>query len=261
MGGFDLHIHTEFCDGKGTPEAYARAALEKGLDSIGFSAHSPLWFGRRWCMARKKVGTYQKAIEDLKKSYAGRLRILCGVEQDYYSRTPVKGYDYVIGSVHYVKKYGIPLSVDASPKSFARIVRWGFHGDAYAFAERYYQTLADVVNRTHADIIGHFDLIKKFNAGNRFFDENHPRYIAAWQKAADALLQSGAFFEINTGAISRGYRVDAYPSPAIRDYLRARGACFLLSSDSHRPENLCTAFEIYAAEAERDMPIFAGHKE
>ena len=193
MGGFDLHVHTAFCDGRGTPEDYVRPALQKGLDCLGFSAHSPLWFGRRWCMARKKVAYYRQAVEGLKGACAGRLRILCGVEQDYYSRTPVKGYDYVIGSVHYVKKYGIPLSVDASEKSFARIIRRAFHGDAYALAERYYQTLADVVNRTHADIIGHFDLIKKFNAGNRFFDENHPRYIAAWQAAADALLQRAVY--------------------------------------------------------------------
>lgn len=256
MSHFDLHVHTEFCDGKGSPEDYVRAALDKGLDCLGFSAHSPLSFGRRWCMPAKKAPLYRQSIREVAERYADRIRILCGIEQDYYSKASTKDYDYVIGSVHRVKKYGLPWEVDASADSFARTVRLAFHGDAYAFAERYYETLADVAGKTGADIIGHFDLIKKFNADGRFFDEHHPRYVAAWQKAADALLQSGSWFEINTGAISRGYRTDAYPSPEIRDYLRQRGGRFLLSSDSHRPESLCTAFEDYTAEADSDHPEF-----
>ena len=256
MSRFDLHVHTEFCDGQGSPEDYVRAALEKNLDCLGFSAHSPLPFGRRWCMPLKKAELYRQTVEELKERYGRRIRILCGIEQDYYSTTSTEAYDYVIGSVHRVRKYGLPWEVDASAESFARTVRLAFHGDVYAFAELYYETLADVVNKTGAEIVGHFDLIKKFNGDGRFFDESHPRYLAAWQKAADALLDSGAWFEINTGAISRGYRTDAYPSAEIRSYLRQRGGRFLLSSDSHRPDSLCTAFEDYAAEANPELPNF-----
>ena len=75
------------------------------------------------------------------------------------------------------------------------------------------------------------------------FDESHPRYVAAWQKAADALLKTGKSFEINTGAISRGYRVTPYPSPDILAYLKARGAKLFLSSDSHAANTLCYQFD------------------
>ncbi|MBQ0005173.1 MAG: hypothetical protein KBS68_04840, partial [Clostridiales bacterium] len=92
---------------------------------------------------------------------------------------------------------------------------------------------------------GHFDLISKVNEKDHLFDEHHPRYVAAWQKAADKLLESGRPFEINTGAISRGYRTQPYPSLEMIEYLKERGASFVLASDSHNTETLCYDFDKY----------------
>ena len=36
----DLHVHTNYCDGKNTPEEMVLAAIEKGMECIGFSVHS-----------------------------------------------------------------------------------------------------------------------------------------------------------------------------------------------------------------------------
>ena len=91
-------------------------------------------------------------------------------------------------------------------------------------------------------IIGHFDLVKLFNrdesgAPGVLFDEADPRYRAAWQKAADALLTTGVPFEINVAAAAKGLG-ECYPSPDIVAYLAARGARFVFSSDAHRTERL-----------------------
>ena len=118
-----------------------------------------------------------------------------------------------------------------------------FEGDIYALIEEYYKTVAQVAEKTGATIIGHFDLISKFSETGKLFDDQNPRYIAAWQAAADRLLKAGIPFEINTGAISRGYRTTPYPAAPIREYLRSRGAQFLLSSDSHRAQTLCFGFD------------------
>lgn len=120
-----------------------------------------------------------------------------------------------------------------------------FGGDIYRFAEEYYRLVGEVVEKTNADIIGHFDLITKFNENGEMFDESNPRYVAASRVAADRLLLTGKPFEINTGAISRGYRKAPYPSQAIRAYISSKGGKFLLSSDSHNAENLCFGFEKY----------------
>ena len=101
------------------------------------------------------------------------------------------------------------------------------------------------------DIIGHFDLITKFYEGGALFDETEPRYIAASRAAADVLLKTGKPFEINTGAISRGYRTAPYPSLALRDYIRHKGGSFLLSSDSHAKESLCFQFAALESESKR----------
>ena len=75
------------------------------------------------------------------------------------------------------------------------------------------------------------------------FDENNERYINAYRRAADALVKTGKIFEINTGAMSRGYRTQPYPSKQIYNYLKSLGARFILSSDAHNAENIAYKFD------------------
>ncbi len=239
---FDLHTHTAFSDGADSAEDMVRSALDRGLFCIGLSDHSHVSWDD--CgMTGENTEAYREEAGRLKRAYDGRIRVLCGLERDYYS-DDFRTYDYVIGSVHWMEMPdGHHLSVDWTPEKLQRDTEKYFGGDWYAMAEAYYALEADVVRRTRCDIIGHFDLVAKFNEGNRFFREDDPRYTAAWQRAADALLETGKPFEINTGALARGYRTDPYPARPIRAYLRERGAALLLSSDAHRKENLCYGFQ------------------
>ncbi len=239
---FDLHTHTVFSDGADSAEEMVRTAVDKGLTMLGFSDHSHVDWDE--CgMSLKNTEAYRKEIARLKPLWAEKITLLCGLERDYYSDDRLD-YDYVIGSVHWLKMTdGHAVSVDWTAEKLIRDVNRYFGGDFYALAEAYYALAADVVRQTGCDIIGHFDLITKFNEGNRLFDEEHPRYRAAWQRAADELLRTGAIFEINTGAISRGYRTQPYPSATIRAYLKAHGGRMILSSDAHRKENIASGFE------------------
>ena len=240
----DLHVHTTFSDGKNTPREMVEAALCKGLTVIGFSDHSYTPFDESYCIKRDSMGDYVREINALKREFAGRIEVKLGVEQDYYSPS-VDGVEYVIGSVHYVKANGVYLPVDESADVFMDGVKKHFGGDVYAFAEAYYDAVGDVVNKTRADIVGHFDLITKYNENDVLFSTKDPRYVSAWKKAADKLLSTGVTFEINTGAISRGYRTKPYPSNDIIAYLKSRGGKFILSSDSHSSNTLCFAFDEY----------------
>ncbi len=93
----NLHTHSVYCDGKDTPRRLVETALEKGFGTLGFSGHSHTDFDESWCMSRENTLLYRGEIARLKEEYAGRIRILCGVEQDYYSDASPAGYDYVIG--------------------------------------------------------------------------------------------------------------------------------------------------------------------
>ena len=66
-----------------------------------------------------------------------------------------------------------------------------------------------------------------------------------------SLISTGRVFEINTGAISRGWRTDAYPATEIRQYIRDHGGKMILSSDAHQKENICFQFEKYMGELDR----------
>ena len=120
-----------------------------------------------------------------------------------------------------------------------------FDGDIYALCEQYYETVADVADRTDCDIIGHFDLISKFIEKEPQFDVHHPRYIAAWQYAVDELLLFDIPFEINTGAMAHGYRSAPYPSAEIIAYIKKKGGKFVLSSDAHSADAVAYGFEEY----------------
>lgn len=234
----DLHMHTSFCDGKDSPEDMVVCAIEKGLKRVGVCVHSYTDMDGTYCIKFENIKPFIAEMARLKDKYADKIEVLCGVEQDYFSNYPIEEFDYAIGSLHYFFVDGKFYHVDHSRDYFENVVKKVFNGDYYCAVENYYSTLATVMEKTKADIVGHFDLIIKFNEGNRYFDQNNPRYVKAWQTAADRILKSGKPFEINTGAISRGYKTTPYPSLDVIKYLKARGAKFIMSSDSHSKENI-----------------------
>lgn len=241
----DLHTHTNYCDGKNSPEEMVLSAIEKGLDRIGICTHGYTDFDESYCIPHERYGEFQAEIAALKEKYKDRIEVLCGVEQDVLSNTETDGFDYVIGSAHYVTAGDELVIVDGLSEILQYICEEFYGGDYYAVAENYYENVAQIAERTDCDLIGHFDLITKFNEGGVLFDEDNPRYIAAWKAAADKLLKSGKPFEINTGAISRGYRTAPYPSDAIKKYIIENGGRFILSSDAHSTDTIAYDFEKY----------------
>lgn len=235
----DFHTHTVFSDGDNTPEEMVLAAIKKSMTAIGFSDHSYTFFDESYCLPLAKYEDYQREIHRLSEKYRGKIQIFCGIEQDFYSDTPADGFDYVIGSVHYIRAGKEYIPVDETPEILVEAAEKHFGGDMLSLAECYFATVAKQKNM---DLIGHFDLIRKFNRDGRLFSESDPRYIAAAQEAADALLQTGKPFEINTGAVCKGYLDTPYPSREMIDYIASRGGKFVLSSDSHKASALMYGF-------------------
>lgn len=237
---FDLHMHTIWSDGTNTAEEMVQEAIRKGLETVGISDHSS---GDPCGMTLEQSADYRAEIARLKEKYAGQIRVLCGLERDYFT-DDFADYDYTIGSVHWLAMPdGHHVPVDYMAEKLREGADKYFGGDFYALAEAYYAMMAKVVEVTKCDIIGHFDLITKFIEQDPAFDTNHPRYVKAWQQAADELLKTGKPFEVNTGAISRGYRTTPYPAKEIRDYIREHGGKLIMSSDAHAKENIAFRFD------------------
>ncbi len=241
----NLHSHTTYCDGKNSAEEMVLAAIEKGFDVFGFSGHSYTPFDESYCMSIEATKAYKEEVSGLKEKYKKNIRILCGVEQDFYSDRSTCGYDYVIGSVHafYNRKYDKYIYADYDPQILIDSCEKYYGGDFLSLAEDYFEEESHVAEKTGCNIIGHFDLITKFNEQTKMFDESHPRYINAVDNALARLLKSNAVFEINTGAMAKGYRTSPYPSEAILRKINSGKGRVIISSDTHSADTVDYAFK------------------
>ena len=239
----NLHTHTTFCDGADTPEEIVKEAIALGFDSIGFSEHSYMACSEFYRNRGDHREAYQACIRQLKEAYRGQLDIFLGLETDLLSETSLEGYDYLIGSVHWMNIEGTPLPIDRSADYARDFVDRYFAGDGIAYAKAYYRHLAELPTRARFDIIGHFDLITKHMDTLTLFDPSSKEYLCAAFEAADALCGKIPFFEVNTGAISRGYRKTPYPSIEILKELRRLGYGAIITSDCHRKDTLLCHFD------------------
>ena len=239
----DLHTHTCFCDGKDTPEEMVLSAIDKGLKTIGLVVHCYTEFEPSYCVDKDSEKAFKKEVKRLKSKYADKIEVKCGIEQDIRATYDAEGYDYIIGSSHFFWFNGEWYHVDYKKDYFIDVVNKKFGGDYYSAAEHYYENVSKIVDKTHPDIIAHFDLITKFNENNNLFDTSHPRYVKAVDSAVDELVRYNIPFEINTGAISRGYRGEPYPESYALNRIKAKGGKLVLSSDSHSKENIAFEFD------------------
>ena len=238
-----IHNHTTFDDGKNTPAEMAASALSLGLAGLGLTAHSPM-DNEFWTVKPERMAEYCAELRRLKAEYAGRLNVWCGLEFDLTSDPKwLDGFDYVIASVHALETARGLWALDDNRERSRRMIVIAFDGDADAAAEAYFRKVKEIARIDRADIVGHFDLITKFDEPEPLYDAFSPRYRAAALDAMEALVRAGKIFEINTGAISRGYRTAPYPAPQLLNALREMGGRITITADAHSRENLTFAFD------------------
>lgn len=240
----NLHAHCTFDDGQNTPEEMVIASLQAGLCSVGLSLHSPMPFEATWAAHARDVPDFLRCIRALREQYAGKIRVYAGVEWDVLaSPLDLTVFDYVIGSVHYLpvgKRYP---TVDDNEQTTQRFLAEAFGGDADAAAVMYFGQVERLADEPEVDVVGHFDLITKFDERRRFFNPDSSAYRRAALRAMEALAAAGKIFEINTGAISRGYRTAPYPSKALLCALARMGGRVTVSADAHGTAGVACAFE------------------
>ena len=236
----NYHTHSTFCDGKNTPEQMVQAAVEKGFDALGFSGHGYTPRDSGFCM--RDLPAYFTSIRQLQKEYADKIQIYLGVEEDLIHPANREDYDYIIGSSHYIVKDGVYYSVDGTPDCYQKCVAL-FDGDPLAYSKEYYETFCNYILWRKPDIIGHFDLLTKFDELNGLELMNDPAYIRLASTYLDAAMRSECIFEVNTGAIARKMRTTPYPSADLLYRMKKQDARLILSSDCHDCNYLDCHFE------------------
>ena len=111
----NYHTHTPRCrHAEGTEEAYVQAAINSGLQILGFSDHTPYWFPGDYYshmrMYPDQLEEYCEAVRKVQKQYANQLQIHLGMEVEYYpayfadmlSRLRHQGVEYFLLGQHWV---------------------------------------------------------------------------------------------------------------------------------------------------------------
>lgn len=236
----NFHTHTVYCDGADAPEELVLQAIQLGFTRLGFSGHAHSRV-EDYSMSAENQEKYRRDICALKEKYRDKIEILCGIEKDLFSDADSADFDYTIASVHYVKRDGAYLAVDESAQTENDNIEKYYGGDFEAYAEDYYSCVLSAVDKIKPDIIGHLDLLMKFADINRRTET--ARYLEIAENCIAQLVKYGAPFEINTGAMARGYRLRPYPSENLLNIIKKHGGTIAVSSDCHDKKNLNFGFD------------------
>ncbi len=243
----NVHTHTNFCDGANTPREMVQRAIQLGFTDIGFSSHSPTPFYPA-CPGIVDEAEYRNEIRRLADEYCGKIHIKCGVEADTYAPVNADDYDYVIGSNHFLPAVdgGFYNAADGDKNELLNAIKTHYDGDAMAMLRGYFALQLSGVEQQQPDIVGHFDLPKKFNRLGDIFDETSKEYSGLALQYLDAVLDIldcyGGLLEVNTGAMSRGLRDDPYPATFLLEHAAKRKARVIITSDSHSVQTLNAFF-------------------
>jgi histidinol-phosphatase (PHP family) len=229
----DYHAHSTYSDGS-FMWSMCRAASEAGLDGIGFADHCNVSERERPRFLKKALGfnldtTHERrreAIEGLRERFDD-LRVFDAVELDYDQRDEAEierfletgGFDYAIGSVHYLEGTNVHVEPYFEKKSEA---------ERRELVADYFEKLVALADSELFEIAAHVDLVER-NAALRGLatDEQYHR-------AAEAFADSRTFPELNAGRVLTTYG-EFHPAPRFLEILREHDVSIVLGSDAHDP--------------------------
>jgi histidinol-phosphatase (PHP family) len=269
ISGTSYHTHSHYCDGAGEIAEMIEAALAAGLREIGVSSHAPLPFATEWTMPPERLADYAAEVHELQRRYAERIVVRFGAEIDYIPSAEVVayqqqaiyplGFDYFVGSVHFLGRRYPPGDFDGSDDEFREILENDYAGDIQEMVSDYYQRMSQVPTIPGVKIIGHLDRIKRWNGDHRYFSGDEPWYREAVEQALQALAASGTIVELNTSGWRKG-PLEPYPAPWILARCRDLGIPITVNSDAHSPSEVDAGFaRAYALLAELGItPVALG---
>lgn len=218
--------------------------------AIGFSSHAPVPFDSDWHMPLDHLDRYISEIEFLKDEYE-EIQIFSGLEVDYIpGHTGAKNFadrnlDLIIGSVHYAGQFEdrIHFCIDNNVEEFEQGLRMIFNNNIKNLVSRYYEIVIEMITNDPPHMIGHLDVIKKLNSGNRFFSEEEGWYQDTISDVVEVISASNCIVELNTRGYYKGISEEFYPGRQILKKCFEADIPVTISSDAHHPDEIDNNFE------------------
>lgn len=247
----DYHVHSEFSDDSVFPvNDVCALAIERGINEICFTDHVDFEIRPDWDEYRADPSCapiiqgqpsinvdyerYFPAIDEVRDRFAGDLVVKTGMEFGVQEHTIGRfdelferfagEWDFIILSIHQV----------GNQEFWNGTFQQGRTQDEYN--RGYYEEMLRVVQRfDHWSVLGHLDLIKRYDQAGPWPDANARDIVA---EILEEAIRRGKGIELNTSSIRYGL-TDLTPSTELlRLYRDLGGRILTIGSDSHKPEHL-----------------------
>ncbi len=239
-GEFCNHAHDTLSD-------ILEAAAQAGYHTFGVSEHVARVESRflyeeeldlGWDIAKviRDFEAYGTSVRQTAEPFQDRLVVLCGFEievvpqdryvdlmKDYRSRF---GFDYMVGSVHFVDE----ILIDGPLHLFEKAVAG--RGNLENLCVAYYDLLSEMIEALQPEVVGHLDLVRK----NAPLDANlaTPAIRSAVEGVLERVRAQGAILDLNTAGYRKGLG-SPYPAPWLVQWANDMGIGFCFGDDSHSP--------------------------
>ncbi len=229
----DCHLHSSFSGDSHTPmEEMVLQGIAQGLETMCFTEHLDFDYPDREGLDGKifllDTDPYLYDLARLKEKYAGKIRLLFGVELGLQPEVVRK-------NAVYAKSYEFDFIIGSSHLCHGKDVYYPdfFEGRSKEDALREFSNF---------DVYGHLDYVVRYAPGK---DEGY--FYAAYQDIFDGilneLLDKGKGIELNTGGIKKGMR-DFHPCmDVLKRYRELGGEIITIGSDSHDTAHVGDSFD------------------
>ncbi|MFA5856576.1 MAG: histidinol-phosphatase [Candidatus Pacearchaeota archaeon] len=237
------HLHSTGSDGTLSPEEVIKLAIKKDLSFICFTDHYPFPPGyKEWGRDFQSEEYYNDIIRLIKK-YKDKIEISYGAEFNWvesfvdWTNEEIKKrpYDYVLGSIHEIKKDNILYNLWPGDGNLENILNDFKSFDN--FAKEYMRQIKMLISSKLFDGIGHFDLLKIYDSKISSDLENNASYRKDVIECLDLVKKNDMIIEINTGGFRRPCN-EQYPSFWILQEMNKRNIPITIGIDSHYEDQM-----------------------
>ena len=233
----NYHTHSKHCGhASGEAEDYVLRAIERGLDTIGFSCHVPYPFNNGYVSGfRIQLEDHEKYVSDIlacREKYGEKIKILLGYEAEYYP----KHFDDMLSEI---RKYPVDYIILGQHESDNEYDGVSNHSpaDTREIVKKYADTLIRAMDTGFFTYIAHPDLLT-YNG-----DENV--YLAEMERVCRKSIETDTPLEVNLLGLSEGR---PYPKNCFFDLVGKMGCPVIIGCDAHSPDRVAHPHELEAAE-------------
>ena len=223
----NYHTHTPRCNhAVGTEEEYVRCALEAGMQTLGFSDHTPYPFPKDYFppfrMLPEELKDYVASVEAVRKRYAGQIQIHLGVEAEYYPK-------YFSEMVKMVKDQGIEYMLLGQHMLYDEMEGIGTGAPVTdpVLLKQYCDQTIEALYTGLFTYFAHPDIMH--------FVGEETIYRQQMRRICQAAKACGLPLEINLLGL---YLQRQYPNPIFWELAAEEGCKVVLGVDAHKPEFL-----------------------